>query len=335
MKSSSIKSMKSSVQNRLFGAMKKLPQKPPTKKLKHDNSESQRGPIGISASATWAREQRKMLAMKGAKCVDQDKWAKWKKAILQDDPEAKFFSDSPTLVEHSACSKPFKVKHLYDLARWRDHFCRCKARPTKAKAKVLRHAKDISKMPSLFTMGFGKEKDSHSEPAPSMVPCPGLTEVDDPLVPIYLRRTGAPGGGGRAIWVIATERFKSLFSQLTSTKKAEVIDVQATEHTWRNDHIRMRVFASSKANPCLGMVPREPGDNLCPSPCRRCLKVLHDRRFRNALNRPVPSDENYIYVNHRFRNQVVGELYARNVGLREIMVNPVSRPSPKLLPHKG
>ena len=56
-----------------------------------------------------------MLATEGVKCVDPDKWVKWKKVIWQDSPNTKFFDDSLTLVKHLNCLKPFKVKHLYDL----------------------------------------------------------------------------------------------------------------------------------------------------------------------------------------------------------------------------
>ena len=81
-----------------------------------------------------------------------------------------------------------------------------------------------------------------SEPELKKVPCPGITVSDDPWVLQYLKRTGASGGGGRSLAVIAKQVYKKLFSQLSKkTNKKVVVDKQMQEWKWKNDHMNHRV----------------------------------------------------------------------------------------------
>ena len=55
-------------------------------------------------------------------------------------------------------------------------------------------------MPSLLKLGWSKGKTSASAKTAKALPkesypCPGLTELDDSQIPVYLKRTGFIGGG--------------------------------------------------------------------------------------------------------------------------------------------
>jgi hypothetical protein len=101
-------------------------------------------------------------------------------------------------------------------------------------------------------------------------------------------------------------------------KRKQVIDTQMHEWKWRNDHENTRLFSMS----CEHEVPdRLP---LRPLPCHECKNVLHSKAFKNIISKPIPKTKDYIYVNHRFRNPVLGELFASTIGLKDLVENQVS-----------
>ncbi|PPQ87311.1 hypothetical protein CVT25_002061 [Psilocybe cyanescens] len=183
------------------------------------------------------------------------------------------------------------------------------------------------KTPSLFAMGFMKRSskkavnnaadisaDVEQQTKPQAeVPCPGLTEADNPNVVQYLKRTGALGGGGRSLPIIAKDLFNRLFSKLAIKKnRQKVVDIQIHEWKWRNDHANLLVFSTSCQADQSAISKR-------PKPCSDCHIVLQSKAFKNAICRPIPSDKNIIFVNRRFRNPLLGQIFARTVGVREII----------------
>ena len=60
-------------------------------------------------------------------------------------------------------------------------------------------------------------------------------------------------------------------------------------------------------------------------PCSECDSVLQSKSFKNALRRPIPPDKTIIFVNHRFRNPLLGRIYARTIGVKEIVEEDVSK----------
>lgn len=294
------------------------------KNTKKEIIEKSRG-VGISRSATQARDLR-AAEKDGKDVVEMAKWERWKTKIRSDDPNATFFEDDPRRVDHSRCGNPVRVKQLYDCNRWRTHLKDCKG----IQKKSSQNANFIKKAAhSLFKLGFTKGEaiakpsanPSPPDDVPTMDPCPGITEEDTELIPVYLRRSAAMGGGAKSIKEIAIQRWGKLFSRLSKKSKEEVLLIQTNQHTWRNDHVNLRVFSTA----CEKEVKREitTGTDRTSWPCQNCRKVLTDRRFQAVLRKKVPSDENYIYVNHRFRNQILGEQYAKNVGLRDLIENSV------------
>lgn len=204
------------------------------KKSKKEKPEPH-GTAGISKSAVLARDSRLAEKNGAVDLVNMKLREKWRAKIREDDPNVKFFDDEPRRVVHSRCGNSFKVKQLYDCYRWRTHLEDCdgttKKRTLKEKAQ-----KNIG---SLFKFGFSKvaETTQTSIPCipdvmPTTNPCPGLTEHDEKLVPVYLQRSGAMGGGSRSIMNISKERFSKVFSRLAVKAKTNVLLIQANEHTW-------------------------------------------------------------------------------------------------------
>ena len=167
----------------------------------------------------------------------------------------------------------------------------------------------------------GSEKEGEKEIKPQAeVPCPGITEADNPKVVQYLKRTGALGGGGRSLPAIAKGLFNKLFSKVTMEKnRQKVVDTQMHEWKWRNDHANLRVFSTS----CQKKVADRSAAAKRSKPCSECHAVLQSKAFKNAIRRPIPSDKKIIFVNHRFRNKLLGRIYARTIGVREIVEDEV------------
>ncbi|KAF8161505.1 hypothetical protein B0H34DRAFT_767050, partial [Crassisporium funariophilum] len=164
---------------------------------------------------------------------------------------------------------------------------------------------------------------SDSEPELEEVPCPGVTVSDDPRVLQYLKRTGASGGGGRSLPVIAKQLFKRLFSQLSKEKNRKVVvDTQIQEWKWKNDHVNHRVYATHCQQRVIDRSPKP------PHPCPECDSVFHSRAFKSAIRKPIPSDKTSKFVNHRFRNPVLGGIFARTIGVREIVEDESAASSP-------
>ncbi|KAJ6608849.1 hypothetical protein B0H10DRAFT_2438833 [Mycena sp. CBHHK59/15] len=84
-----------------------------------------------------------------------------------------------------------------------------------------------------------------------------------------------------------------------------VTDTQAHERQWTNNHSNMRVFSAAG-----------------------CSSVLGNHQFKQAIQLPVPDDENYLSVNEKYRNQLLGGLYARSIGLKEIIETADAKNTP-------
>ena len=197
------------------------------------------------------------------------------------------------------------MKEPYNATRWRKHVNDCgkkfeerekrvkllksntKLKPEDSKGKA-RKIPATSQTPTLFSMGFGRNSGGKTEkkndpPLPkkeaTIIPCPGITEADDPKVKKYLTRTAALGGGGRSLAEIAKTLFKKCFSKLKMDKNRQrVEDQQMHEWKWRNDHANMRVFSAS----CQHQVLDRPHP-LWPLPCLECKSILQSKAFKNVI----------------------------------------------------
>ena len=276
---------------------------------------------GTSRSAKASRARREKLRQ-GKLTISKALFEQWKQKILADDPNVEFHPTDIRSVRHSICGRKVLMKEACDATRWRTHLKGCKVSGRRKKAGA--------GMPTLLKMGFESVKavgsrliekkpiestdGTHCDDHQS-IPCPGITEANDPRVPTYLRRTSALGGGARSVKVIAGEVYNKLFSILGKAAKQDVLDRQQHEHKWQNDHHNLRVFAVA----CERTLP--PHKVLVP--CNECMRVLSSKAFKHALQKPLPEEKNYIYTNHRFRSPLLGQIYARSIGLKELIENPV------------
>lgn len=283
---------------------------------------------GTSRSAKASRARREKLRQ-GELRVDQAELGRWKQKLLADDPNVEFHPSDVRSVRHSTCGKSILMKEVCDATRWRTHLKNCNGSGKKRKPSA--------GVPTLLRLGFESVKatmgsiiiekksvstgleggdeskaDTHNQ---ETVPCPGIVEANNPRIPTYLHRTGVSGGGARSVKVIAGEIYNKLFSVLGKKAKQNVLDRQQHEHKWRNDHRHLRVFAVA----CKRTVPHND-----PQPCSECTQVLSSKPFKDALRKSNPEEKNYIYTNHRFRNPLLGNIYARTIGLKELIEMPVS-----------
>ncbi|KAJ6612870.1 hypothetical protein B0H10DRAFT_1642815, partial [Mycena sp. CBHHK59/15] len=92
---------------------------------------------------------------------------------------------------------------------------------------------------------------------------------------------------------------------------------------WITDHAKQRIFSTTCKKQVLA--PSADGQIL---PCSKCCAVLGNPRFKQAIRLPIPDSENYIYVNEKYRNQDLGEIYARTIGLQEIIETADAKNTP-------
>ncbi|KAJ6616598.1 hypothetical protein B0H10DRAFT_1915058, partial [Mycena sp. CBHHK59/15] len=181
----------------------------------------------------------------------------------------------------------------------------------------------LADVPTLTNLWEGATSDGARQATRETQPCPGITVADCPRLPVYLKRTGALGGGGRSVTVIAREKFGKLFRFLKGINQKIVTDTQAHERQWTNDHSNMRVFSAA----CNKQVSASRNGSRT-LPCSGCSSVLGNRQFKQAIRLPVPDDENYLSVNEKYRNQLLGGLYARSIGLKEIIETADAKNTP-------
>lgn len=289
------------------------------------------GPVGLSRSAQSSKKTRDAAA-RGEFIWSDKKLESWREKLVANDADVEFDKTDLCKVRHSSCGKWFKVKEPYDSTRWCSHLKKCTVvggheggHTTSGRKRTLKSTAGtptLEKMASTFgwtekmppAIGCGRSQEADAEG-----PCPGLQDVDHKLVPVYLRRTGAMGGGARSVIVIAKESFGQLFSSLSKKEQVVVKDSQAHEHQWRNDHRNLRVFATKCKQTVLSP---STGRRL---PCFECISLLSNHRFTAILQKKTPTEENAIYTNRQWQNQIIGEHYARIKGLKDIIETAVSR----------
>jgi hypothetical protein len=280
---------------------------------------------GTSRSAKASRAMREDFR-DGSLKIKAWRIEAWKEKVLKDDPQAEFDPKDISRARHSGCGKYVKMKDPCNIGRWKDHIQACNKKSTK---------KHAGGTPSLFQLGWakitqaGKKKkkisgansdnsESESEPELKNVPCPGITVSDTPHVLRYLKRTGASGGGGRSLPVISKQLFKKLFSRLSKKENRKVVvDTQMQEWKWKNDHVNHRVYAITCQKTVVDRSPKP------PHLCLECRIVLRSKAFKSAIQKPIPSDKNSKFINYRFRNPLLGSIYARTIGVREIVDDEV------------
>jgi hypothetical protein len=217
-------------------------------------------------------------------------------------------------VRHSGCGQPILVKEPYDVNRFWTHVQGCKG-----DKKRSNFAGRTCTLEAMGQVSIQKVKTA-SPPQAMIVPCPGLTNAENQKISVYLKRSGAAGGGARSLARIAAELFKTSFKKLNKACRKVILNVQQHEYLWRNDHNHLRIF-STTCEKSTSIQDTEVDGRI--HPCQSCLALLPNRRFIDLLNKPVPADDNYIYVNRRFQNQILSEAFAKVKGLKHIIETAV------------
>lgn len=283
--------------------------------------------MGQSRSSIHARERRKALK-DGTLTINESAREVWKAKLRQLDSLVEFDEKNLRSARHSICGDFIKMKDIGDTTRFKEHMKTCTAEKRKRQAQTSATTSSSAGLsaPSLFAFGFRKaskedlKENKIKKPAVQTVLCPGLTEADNSHITSYLYRTSASGGGGQSITDISKELYGLFFRDLASNVKDEVLDMQQLGHKWRNDHRRFRVFSKECREKVI-----DPGSNSGRiSPCDKCLHLLTLKSFKTAIRRRVKDESNYIYTPKMHRDSVLGQIYARTIGLKEIIEMPVS-----------
>ncbi|KAJ7101505.1 hypothetical protein B0H15DRAFT_769608 [Mycena belliarum] len=281
---------------------------------------------GISKSATALQKTRDALKS-GELTVataDKKKYAGWQQKLrvsgLYPDPDVRFHPTDVKLAYHSLCGTWVTMGEAYETGRW-NHHCKTQC-PKLNPGKRRKIGAGLTGVPTLRGMGWGGGK-AKGESKKLTRPCPGITTSTCPRLPVYLKRTGAGGGGARSVTTLARELFGKVFRRLKNEDKEQVANAQRHERVWVNDHGKQRVFHTSCKKQVLAAAD---GSRILP--CSECSSVLSHPRFKQAIRCPVPADENYIYVNHQYRNKELGEIYARAIGLKEIIETADAKNTP-------
>ncbi|KAK7684415.1 hypothetical protein QCA50_012362 [Cerrena zonata] len=179
--------------------------------------------VGTSKSATYARDTRVQIKA-GTFAVVRTKLREWQKEIKQFDAKAEFKVDDPVNVRCGRCGNWYNMSDPYITRPHRRHLNgNCKGNGSKSLVGMLKD-------------GTWKGKATASKEVESKEPCPGLSERQNPLIPLYCDRTGAVGGGARSVTKIAEEMYgeETIFKLLSDQQKIRVRERQRIEHRWRN-----------------------------------------------------------------------------------------------------
>lgn len=264
----------------------------------------QRGYRPIVKSTLRSRIQNRLFLL--GQFVPNDKSEfDFRKKILALDPHAIILN--PKTIRHFKCAKELRMKEPYNVGNFKSHVEICKGTPKS-------HKNPAGGMKPI--MSFFKKVDKSSEPSnkvsPISLPCPGLCETSYPKIEAYLDRTGAHGGGGPDVSVVARELFGKKYRMLSKARKEQVKAAQSHEWLWRNDHTNGVVYSTN-------CTKKAGSSESAVSPCIECDSLLSKKLFKNVLQKPRPTDENYKYLNTEYRNDRLSSLFGRCVGLCEIM----------------
>ncbi|KAJ3538768.1 hypothetical protein NM688_g6473 [Phlebia brevispora] len=239
--------------------------------------------------------------------------AEWRNGIIQIDSGAEFKPNNPVEVKCSRCHHFIKVRCPYDKYRYKVHFDKCKG------ARIL----TLDKMAQSYSFSLSdimpRSCDNPLAPTRKPLrqlekrPCPGLSPKDDVRIATYLMRTGALGGGSRSLPSLAEERYGRTYGELTKQEKAIIDDHYVALFQWRNEQRRSRVYSTT----CLKHIKCEyEGD---AQPCSKCLRLLKNTDFIRALNRDIADEDKMKYMNKRYQDPALGDLFIKTSGLRELV----------------
>lgn len=126
--------------------------------------------------------------------------------------------------------------------------------------------------------------------------------------------------GGDSVQSLAKKIHECEYHDLSGTQKECIREEQRLTHCWAVEHNSSRVFAIGE-RPCERHVSHLEGARL--EPCDACLSVFSSGKFKTAPNADVPEDDMRLYTPHVYQNPALGNMHARNKGLK-LMFDEVS-----------
>ncbi|KAK1222121.1 hypothetical protein PQX77_015048 [Marasmius sp. AFHP31] len=268
--------------------------------------------VGISRTATRAREMNARVK-EGSFAPDPKLLERWKNRLRHYDPEVGFDTKDPLKIKsfhHSLCNTWHEVKCPYDTTRFFEHLAVCTEEYRKKKKGA------GSERITSFFAAKGPQKSNKSKKTQAKfpaVPCPGWTDADDSRTSRYLFRSGARGGGAPSLYKIAKNLYQKPFSDISTTKRKHCLDVQEHALVWLNQHAHLRIFHHN----CLKEVSNNRSGRILP--CFNCLSLRKNRRFQAVLRRKTPLEQNIRFTNFRWRNELIGHLHLKTVGMKDLI----------------
>lgn len=223
---------------------------------------------------------------------NERKWATFKSKIRSIDPQFEVDDTNPRRarnVLHVKCGKVIRMAMVYDISLYKRHVQNCKSRTATAGMHTLDNGLQYV---FLHQPGSSFVNSDIRDNSTTPLPCPGLTEDDEPRIKTYLLRTTVSSAGGISIDAAAKQMYDAPYKNLSEDQKKSVRVGQVHTHRWSLDHQRRRVFAIGNER-CLQKVSHSNSESSGrPRPCRACNALLGNRAFQNAINRGIPDEEN-------------------------------------------
>ncbi|KAH7912046.1 hypothetical protein BJ138DRAFT_1112718 [Hygrophoropsis aurantiaca] len=241
---------------------KKLKQQPATKP-----STSLFGPVGISKTAV-AEQKLKTAMQDGTLKMNKAKLKNYEDKCRLEDKNVRFRYGTNWEACHSKCGKWYKQKIAYDTSRFATHVKNCKAKGNISTLSGFFVQHTPRSQTQTTTTATNKKVKIPANSQAAQRRCPGITEAIEPLVRSYVRRSGAQGGGSRALHILAKEEYGKTYADLDDDKKEIINIMQRHERTWIIDRELDRVYATNcrklvgsddpEDHPYLGFL-RDPG----------------------------------------------------------------------------
>jgi hypothetical protein len=218
-------------------------------------------------------------------------------------------------VRHSLCGNELRMKEPYNTGRFTEHISRCTG-PTKKSKLSASNTRTLTAMSAKFNWDTFKKDpaESSSKSQPVSCPCPGLTAANNECIAVYLNHTPATGGGAPSLDSIVKSIFpKKDFTSLSDRRKLEIQSAQCLEYQWHNHADFKKVYSAS----CCKNVQVQPNDTV--PPCSKCLQLLQNKNFKQALLKERPEDKNYKFMPRTYLNEKTLEQYGLITGLKPII----------------
>ncbi|KAF9488749.1 hypothetical protein BDN71DRAFT_1435913 [Pleurotus eryngii] len=274
---------------------------------------------------------------------------KWQARLTKDDPLVVFNNVNHLEVFHSPCGRKVVMDKLYDIQAWDRHWNNCLLPHTRMesthymrwKDKVLAIDKGAQFHPSNVccvrhsTCGndllmkepyniswFATHKCGIPTVSTSMIISP-VNTAHTPVIKFPVNKKPkrrAKAAAGTLLIAQFLQRPTSP-SKVISIKLATVRKGCPGLTSAHDEHIK--IYLRHSATPSGGGTAVSEvtvsSMDVAAIPCTKCLSLHRHSRFQKALSVPLPNEKDFIHLNQQYRGQVIGEIYAWSIGLKDLV----------------